>query len=190
MKTALFLSVVDESMCKGDKHCEQICPSSAIKIVDGTAGVEEGRCIACTKCEDVCPHDAIRMVSRPSSMIFKTAVDEADQARILEICIKAHCFPAQKICACTGTDAQEVAAAILKGAKSPEDLVVMTGIGSGCGIYCMGPVFRLFQAADIQVPEDPRWNILPVSIWDIPKEVADKYPEYYLREDLDSLPLK
>jgi len=152
--------------------------------------VAEGRCVACAKCEDVCPHDAIKMVSRPESLILETTVDAADQARILEICTRAHCFPTQKLCACNGTEAQEIVAAILKGAQSPEDLVVMTGIGSGCGIYCMGPVFRLLQAADVQVPDDPRWNILPVSIWEIPKKVADKYPEYYLREDLDSLPLK
>lgn len=190
MKTVFFLSVVDEAKCTGDKHCQRICPSSAIKVVDGAARVEAARCVACAKCQDVCPHDAIQMVSRTEPLIIKFNTDDADQARINEICAKAHCFPTQKICACTGTDTGEVVAAILGGAKSPEDLVVMTGIGSGCGIYCMGVVFRLFQAAGVEPPDDPRWNFLPISIWDIPENVANKYPEYYLKEDKDSLPVK
>lgn len=87
-------------------------------------------------------------------------------------------MPDLLVCACTGTQAKEIAAAIISGAKSPEDIVIMTGGGSGCGIYCMGVIFKIFQTADVKIPEDPRWNSLPLTSADIPEKIARKYPEY------------
>ena len=65
------------------------------------------------------------------------------------------------------------------GAKSPEDVVVGTGAGSGCGIYCMAVIFKLFACAEVQIPKDLRWNNLPLTSHDIPEEIAKKYPEYH-----------
>ena len=88
------------------------------------------------------------------------------------------------VCACTGTLAADVAGAIIGGAGSPEDIVLMTGAASGCGIYCMGVIFKLFQAAGIAFPKDPRWNYLPLGTADVPETVAEKYPAYQFRAPL------
>ncbi|MBU2548651.1 MAG: 4Fe-4S binding protein [Proteobacteria bacterium] len=183
MKVVTLLAAVDETKCNGDKRCQRICPAGAIRVEAGLASVDPERCVACGKCVDVCTEEAVRLNVRPEPRILAVDVAAADPARVEEICRKAHCRPALQICACTGTEAREVAAAILGGAKSPEDLVLMTGIGSGCGIYCMGVVFRLLDAAGVRVPEDPRWHPLSLSLWDVPDELARKYPDYYLDED-------
>lgn len=187
MKVVTLLSQIDEAKCVGDRICERICPAGAVKVVEKKAVVDAGRCVACGKCLDVCREDAVSMRPRSQPLLLTVKPEEADREKIEEICFKAHCLPTQVICACTGTRALEVAAALIKGAKSPEDLVLMTGVGSGCGIYCMGYVFRLFRAAGVKIPEDPRWHDLPLSLWDIPEEIAEKYPGHFLKEDREAL---
>lgn len=187
MKVVNFLSQVEADKCRGDRFCEKICPSGAIKVVEKKAVVNADYCVACGKCLDVCPHEAVTLQSRVQPLILTTNVTDKDQGKIAEICFNARCFPQGLICSCTGTEAQEVAAAILEGARSPEDLTRMTGIGSGCGIYCKGVIFRLFKAAGVEVPQDERWNPITISLWDIPPEVAKKYPQYFIEEDLKVL---
>ncbi len=183
MKTVTYLALVDIDKCKGDKLCEKICPGSAIQVMEKIAGVGDDKCVACGKCLDVCREGAVSLVLRPEPLILEVNTEEADQGKIAEICRKAHCAPDQFICVCTGTTAKEVAAGILQGAKSPEDIVRSTGAGSGCGIYCMGVVFRIFKAAGVEIPDDPRWFSLSLAVWDIPPKVAAKYPKYCLGED-------
>ena len=104
---------------------------------------------------------------------------------IEELCKKAHCFPEQFVCACTLTLAKEVAAAIIKGADTPEKITAMTGVRSGCSIYCMAPILRMLKAhgVEIEAPPDNRWYNLSLSLWDVSDNVANKYPGYYLQED-------
>ena len=49
----------------------------------------------------------------------------------------------------------------------------------------MGVILRLFKAHGVKIPpsKDHKWYDLPLSVWDIPKAVAEKYPGYYLEED-------
>jgi NAD-dependent dihydropyrimidine dehydrogenase PreA subunit/bacterioferritin-associated ferredoxin len=178
MKVVNFVSVVDSRKCNGDKLCESLCPAGAIKVVDKKARVNESRCVACSKCADICREGAAILVRRENPMTIKFNVDSIEPEKIQHLCMNASLLPDLLVCACTGTMAKEIAAAILWGAKSPEDIVVMTGAGSGCGIYCMGVIFKLFQAAGIAIPEDPRWNNLPLTSSDISEEIARKYPEY------------
>jgi len=117
--------------------------------------------------------------SEPREIVFD--MQTVSQEKIQALCEKTFLLPDMLICACTGTMVKEVAGAIIGGAKTPEDIVLMTGAGSGCGIYCMGVVFQLFKAAGIVIPDDPRWKNLPLTPRDIPDKIADKYPEYYFR---------
>jgi Fe-S-cluster-containing hydrogenase component 2 len=185
MRVVNYMAVIDESSCTGCKRCETVCPPAAIKVVEKIARVDEKKCLACTKCWHLCPEHSITMAERPDELIIGIDFDEVDSEAIEELCKKAHFFPEQFVCACTLTLAKEVAAAIILGAKSPEDVTAMTGVRSGCAIYCMGPILRLLKAhgVEIQEPGDHRWYDLSLSLWDVSDEVAEKYPGYYLKED-------
>jgi ferredoxin len=181
MKVVHFVSVVDPRKCNGDRLCEGLCPAGAIKVVEKKARVDATRCVACGKCADVCREEAVTLIRRDDPMAIGFNVAAVDPAKVQELCMKASLLPDLLVCACTGTLAGEVAAAVISGARSPEDIVARTGAGSGCGIYCMGVVFKLFQAAGIRIPEDPRWNNLPLTAADVPEVVSEKYPAYYFR---------
>lgn len=185
MKMVKFVSRVDEDRCIGDRLCEKACPSGAIRVVEKKAHVEEGKCVACGKCEDVCPEGAAALVPRAAPLLVMCDSSDVDEERIKELCRKARLYPEQFICACTGTLVREAAAAILKGAKDPEELCAMTGVRSGCGIYCTGAMMRLFEAAgvDIGTAEDLKWYRLPLSVFDVPEETAESNPMYHIEQD-------
>lgn len=184
MKIVNYVAVVDEQKCNGDKRCENLCPSGAVKVVEKKAKVDPDRCVACGKCEDVCREDAVVLIQREEPMTIQFNMDAVDPEKVMALCTEASLLPDVMVCPCTGTMAREIAGAVLNGASSPEDIVIMTGAGSGCGIYCMGVFFRLFKAAGIEFPEDPRWNYLPLSTSDISEAIAEKYPEYQFRAEL------
>lgn len=185
MKKVYNLAQVDEEKCIGDKICENACPTGAIKVVKKKAIVDEKKCAGCLKCLDVCGEGAIRIVPRAEPLILGVDPAEVDQTTLRELCEKAHLDPEELICLCTLTQAKEVAAAILKGAKSPEDVTLMTGIRTSCGMWCMAPILRLLKAygLDMTPQEGSRWYNAEPALWDIPEEVARKYPEYCLEED-------
>lgn len=189
MKIVKYLSKVDKAKCIGDKLCEKICPSQAIQVVNKKAVVDESKCVACGRCEDICKNGATCLVPRPEPKVIFCDLSDVDEDKIKEICRKAHIYPMQFVCPCTGTLAEEVAGAIIKGAKSLEEVTIMTGARSGCGMYCHGPILRLLHAAGVEVqePKDHRWYDLSLSIWDISKEMGKKYSSYYIDEDKEAL---
>ena len=83
--------------------------------------------------------------------------------------------------------AREVAAAILKGASSPEEVSVRTGVRTSCGMWCMAPVQRLLKAHDgaLRPPKGHLWYPIETGLWNIPDEVPGKYPEYSIAEDIE-----
>lgn len=187
MRVAEFLAQVDEAKCVGDKLCEQICPTGAIKVVEKKANVDDEKCLACTKCSDRCQEDAITMVPRAQSKEFRTSVEGVDEAEIRELCLKAHRFPSELVCVCTGTLAEEIAAAIIKGAKSVQEVALMTGVLSGCGEFCISVIQRLLKAHGVDVVKAGghlKYD-QTFSMWDIPEEVQEKYPRYYFKEDVE-----
>jgi bacterioferritin-associated ferredoxin len=129
------------------------------------------------------------MIPRPEPVLLRTDPEAVDPDKIFEFCFKAKVLPGQLVCMCTGTLAKEVAAAILLGAKSFEDLSLKTGARSGCGIYCIGVVQRMFEAAGLKVtsPEDHRMYDVTLNMFDVPAEVQEKYPDYYFKEDTEIL---
>jgi Fe-S-cluster-containing hydrogenase component 2 len=185
MKEARFLALVDETKCIGCDICQNVCPTAAIVLVNKKAKVHEDECVACCNCWNSCPTDAIRLVARPEPVTFGLDPAEADQTMLTELCIKAHLHPRQYICLCTRTRADEAAAAVLNGARSPEEIALMTGARSGCTLYCLEPMLRLLKAHGVEVtpPEGYHWYNIAPTLWDIPEEVKRKYPGYYFEED-------
>lgn len=179
MKIVHYVARVDPEKCNGDKRCERLCPSGAIRVVRKLAVVEGSRCVACGKCSEVCREEAVALVLREEPLTIRFDAGSVDAEEVQSLCARAGLLPDLPLCACTGTTVGEIAAAIVGGAASPEDVVVRTGAGSGCGIYCMAVIFKLLACAGVEIPEDPRWNPLPLTSRDIPEEVAAKYPAYH-----------
>jgi len=185
MKVVNYISRINETKCTGCGRCERVCPPAAITVIERLATVDSDKCLACNKCWHMCPEDAVSIVARDEELIVGTDFEEADAEAIDALCRKAHFFPEQFVCACTLTLAKELAAAIIQGAKTPEDVTAMTGVRSGCAIYCMGPVLRMLRAHGIKIepPGGHRWYDLSLSLWDVPADVSEKHPEYYLKDD-------
>ncbi|MBW2286011.1 MAG: 4Fe-4S binding protein, partial [Deltaproteobacteria bacterium] len=156
-----------------------------IRVEDKKARVDDRKCVACNHCADICPEEAVRLVDRTEPLLLKVNPAEVDRNELVKLCIKAHLHPRQLICLCAGTRVEEAAAAVLKGARSLQDITTMTGVCSGCTLYCTEPMLRLLKAAGIEpdLGEGRRlYNITP-TIWDVPEEVIRKHPGYYLEED-------
>lgn len=185
MKVVNYMSQIDESKCTGCRRCETVCPPAAITVIDNIAKVDQDQCLACTKCWHLCPEYAVTLLPRQEEMLVGVDFEEVDQQAIEDLCRKAHVFPEQFVCACTLTLAKEVAAAIIKGAKTPEQITAMTGVRSGCAIYCTGPMLRMLKAHGVALdpPANHRWYDLSLSLWDVSEEIAKKYPGYFLEED-------
>jgi bacterioferritin-associated ferredoxin len=122
-------------------------------------------------------------------MTIGVDVDAVPAEKIAAICHAAHLFPDQIICGCTRVQAKEIAAAILLGARTPEDVARMTGARTGCTVLCISGVIRLLRGAGIELKKAPgyQWYSSLVTIWDLPPELARKYPEYYVAEDRELL---
>lgn len=189
MKVVNYIARIDEDRCSGCRRCETVCPPGAITIVDNIAKVESEGCLACTKCWHLCPEHAVTIEPRSEEKLVGVDFEEVDESAIEELCKKAHVFPEQFLCACTLTLAKEVAAAIIKGAKTPEQVTAMTGTRSGCAIYCSAPVLRMLKAHGVKIdaPKNHRWYDLSLTVWDVPEEVAEKHPGYFLKEDKKEL---
>jgi Fe-S-cluster-containing hydrogenase component 2 len=178
------MAVVDPTKCIGDRICENVCPTNAVRMIDKKAVVEKRKCAACLKCIDYCGEDAISLVPRSESMVLRVDPSEVDQDQLEELCYKAYFHPDDVICPCTATTAGEVGAAILKGAKTPEDISIMTGVRTACGMWCMALVQELIRAHGIQIspPNGYNWYEVSTGLWNVPEEVVQKYPEYRLAE--------
>ena len=109
-----------------------------------------------------------------------------DRQKLVGLCSKARFHPEQIVCFCTGTRAEEVAAAILQGARSPEEISRTIGVRTGCKTECIQPILRLLYAAGVEptpVEKGWQWYGKTLTIWEIPREVKQKYPRFYFEED-------
>ena len=52
--------------CLGLGNCTRVCPTGAIKVVDGLATIDESLCISCGKCVAACPRKIIAQVPASS----------------------------------------------------------------------------------------------------------------------------
>jgi Pyruvate/2-oxoacid:ferredoxin oxidoreductase delta subunit/bacterioferritin-associated ferredoxin len=195
MITRDYVPGINDASCKVCRKCEEICPAAAIALVKDSKkmAVDQGRCIDCQRCMDACPDNAITMLPRTGDFALAVNVAELDQQEIRAICRKIGLNPGEAVCACTFITAQELAGAILQGAKSPEDVCAMTGIRRGCGIYCLVNLFKILDAAGIQPQEGAGSHLYhhPLSSLDIPADrlakIDAEYPQYHLLDDVSML---
>ncbi len=191
MKMVNVHARVNMDLCKGCRNCERVCPVYAVKVTrEGKqvrVDINDGLCVGCWNCEQRCPEHAITMVScEPYTL--STDVTSVDYDQVVELCRKARFHPKQVVCYCTASRAEELAAAILKGASSPDAVVRATGIGAGCGIECNQPILRFLEAAGKTFERRKKsyqWYGRTATAWEVPEEVRRKYPVFRFEEDLE-----
>ena len=188
MKRVTLMAKVDPEICRGCKICEKVCPVYAIKVADKKAYSDPDKCMACANCADRCPFHAITMVKREEPYDVGVDMSKFDQKAIRDLCAKAHFNPEQILCYCVGTRAEEVAACLLDGATTPEEVSARTGMRTGCTIECIQPLLRMVKAAGNELHPDPngfQWYGTTVTAWDMPEEVKEKYSSrgFYFEED-------
>jgi len=191
MKIVNMHAKVNMERCKGCKTCENVCPVYAVEVKrrkqELTVTIDETRCVGCWNCQQRCPEYAIDMVPCEAREL-STDVSKVDYSQIKALCRKARFHPKQVVCYCTATRAEEVAAAVIAGAKTPDALVLATGIGAGCGIECNQPILRFLHAAGAKFERRKgsyQWYGRTATVWDVPKEVKETYPLFRFKGDQD-----
>lgn len=171
--------------CIGCKLCDIVCPSGAIRMEARKPVIDEALCIGCGRCVDRCPEDIMWMKEREEALTVTVAADEADEAEVAALLHKAGIEPTVSVCVCTLTPGAEIARAVVKGAQNLEEVCAMTGMRSGCGIYCVAPALRLLEAAgrDMTPPPQHRWYPSTLSLYDLSDEVRARYPDAFIDED-------
>ena len=179
MKRVTIQAQVDPDACKGCKICGKVCPVYAIRYNDNKkAQIAADQCRGFANCADRCPFHAITMVKRDKPLLIQADVSRQDPEKIRALCEKAHFNPEQVLCYCVGVRAEEVAAAILDGARTPEAVSAVTGIRTGCTIECIQPLLRMLTAAGIELKPDPhgwQWYGETATAWTLPDDVKKKY---------------
>jgi ferredoxin len=192
MKVVNMYAEIDPDKCTGCKVCEKVCPTLSIKIVgekkEKLAVVDLSFCVGCGACVERCQFEAVNLKTLDGPRIIRVDLKSLDEEKVSELCLKAKLHPEQIVCFCTGTRAEEVAAAILMGASSPEEISRMAGVRTGCKVECIQPILRLLKAAGIEptpVEGGWQWYGITPTIWDIPEEVIKKYSArgFYFEED-------
>jgi NAD-dependent dihydropyrimidine dehydrogenase PreA subunit/bacterioferritin-associated ferredoxin len=193
MRIVSQIAVVDTELCNGCGMCTKVCPTLAITVIgpkrQQKASVEEDACMACGFCTVRCVTEAIILRSRPVPLVPSANPAGVAAEEVETICHAAHMYPDQIVCDCSRVYAKEIAAAILQGARTPEEIARRTGARTGCGVLCISGVIRLLRGAAIELGKAPgyQWSGSRVSIWNVPPEVMRKYPEYYLAQDRELL---
>jgi NADPH-dependent glutamate synthase beta subunit-like oxidoreductase/ferredoxin len=147
-------------------------------------------CRGCGNCEQRCPARAIQMKPLDEPFMVKVEVSRSDPKTVEELCRRAHLHPKSVVCFCTTTRAEEIGAAILQGAKSPEEISLRTGARTGCSVLCIQPIFRLLEAARVcftRPPEDDIWYKTIPNIWEISPEILARYDKggFRFADDLE-----
>ncbi len=189
MKIVEVQPQVDMSRCSGCKTCEMVCPVYAISVrrVDKkpVVDIDTDLCVGCWNCEQRCPDHAINMMPcAPFTISVDVSAYNYDE--IAALCRKAHVHPKQLVCYCTATRAEEVAAAVIGGADSPDKVVRACGVGAGCGIECNQPILRFLEAANCSFERKKnsyQWYGRTVTAWDVPQEVKDTHPSFRFEDD-------
>lgn len=61
---------ITENICIGCSHCIKVCPTEALRVSGGKAGIHADWCIDCGECYRVCPTRAIRVMDDDFNHIF------------------------------------------------------------------------------------------------------------------------
>jgi len=167
-KIVRMVAEVVSDRCTGCALCVYVCPTAALELRDrvpGDAGrsrrvavLSPAECYNAQNCLEICPDDAI--VMHPLETPFRVGVDAstADKDAVRELCRAAGIGVKQLICMCAETTGEELAAAVLAGADSPEAVSLATGARTGCTELCHQPIVALVAAAGFgdRPPRVPR----------------------------------
>ena len=125
------------------------------------------------------------MTERAEPLVCTVHPDEVDRDAVAALLAKAGIDPSVSVCVCTLTPASEIAAAVVKGAATLDEVSAMTGMRSGCGIYCVAPALRILEAsgADMSPPRGHRWYPCTVSLWDVSDDARARYADAFIDED-------
>ena len=189
MKVVDVHASVNEDLCKGCKTCEMVCPVYAITVSKREkkfkVEINHKRCVGCWNCEQRCPEHAVEM--KPCDpYTIGTDVSQFDYNEIEALCRKARFHPKQLVCYCSGSRAEELAAAILSGAKTPDALVLATGVGAGCGIECNQPILRFLESAGLSFErrkQSFQWYGRTITVWEVPSKLKEDFPVFRFEED-------
>lgn len=192
MRVINMFAEVDPEKCTGCRTCERVCPTLSMRVGHGNgarkAVVDLSTCVGCGACSERCEFEAVTLKDLATPRVIGIDHNSVDREMIVDLCLKAKLHPEQVLCFCTGTRAEEIAAAIIQGASSPEDVSREVGARTGCKVECIQPILRLLVAAG----KDPKpveggwqWYGLTPTVWDIPESVVAKYSSrgFYFEED-------
>lgn len=190
MRVVNMFAEVDEDKCTGCRTCERVCPTLSIRVRGERkkASVNLDTCVGCGACSERCDFGAASLRNLEVPRVIGVDLDLVDGEKVRDLCSKARLHPEQVLCFCTGTRADEVAAAILLGASSPEEVSRAVGARTGCKVECIQPILRLLVAAgkDLRPVEGGwQWYGLTPTLWDVPQSVVEKYSSrgFYFEED-------
>jgi NAD-dependent dihydropyrimidine dehydrogenase PreA subunit/bacterioferritin-associated ferredoxin len=172
------IEIVDEN-CTGCYRCERACPTSAITMVgpktEALAVVNNDACIACFRCIDSCDDDAMFPREREEPIEVGFPLDGADLEAVGKLCATAGVDPETTICLCSGSMGKEVAAAILAGHTTFDAVARVTGVQSGCLIYCSAPIQSLLTAQTGEMKDDSKVRRYETrqTVYDLPETITD-----------------
>lgn len=189
MKVVNVRSRINMELCTGCKTCQMVCPVYAIEVKkkdkEVQVNIDDNKCVGCWNCEQRCPEHAIEMISCEPYRLG-TDISQFDYREIEMLCRKAHFHPKQVVCYCSGSRAEELAAAILAGANTPDSIVLATGIGAGCGIECNQSILRFLEAAGViyeRKKQSYQWYGRTMTVWEVSTKLKKQYPVFRFEED-------
>lgn len=155
-KRVTMVAEIIGDKCTGCRLCEQVCATVAItmrprnddEIGPGKniAVMHDEHCYNIQSCLEICPDEAIVMRELEEPFEVQVDTNTVDQDKMKEICRQAKFGVSTVVCPCTGTTAGELAAAVLHGASTPDELSRMTGVRTGCSELCLQPMFDILAA--------------------------------------------
>lgn len=190
MKVVNYEIEVIEENCTGCYLCERICPTAAIVMVGpksaAIAVVDNDKCVACFRCVDICDDDALLAPERTTPISFGTDPASVDQVVLADLLRRSNLHPDDTSCVCTNTPNKEIAAAVISGAKTMEEVALRSGAQSGCLMYCFAPIHRLVTEYWGEMPESTtknKWYPSSLTLMDVPDEVCDRHPEFLMKQE-------
>ncbi|WP_082964419.1 4Fe-4S dicluster domain-containing protein [Mycobacterium sp. E796] len=210
-KTVRMVAEVLLDKCTGCGLCVNVCPTVALSLRGRTeedpkgpgtrrvAALVEDACYNAQNCVEICPEDALTMHVLQEPFHVTTTADDTEREAVAALCRHAGVHPKQPICFCAETRASEIAAAILRGASSPEEVSLATGARTGCTELCQQPILRLLEAAgNVNIAKNPpggfQWYGVAATAVDlldgsghVAPEYARQYPIYPLDRDAQAL---